>query len=87
MKDILGVVIILLACYGLALFAYNRLSKKANAGVCSHDRSSAIMKMIYSNNNYPPMLDVFTSLSEDLESNGMELHADLKGYLDYGKEK
>ena len=40
---------------------------------------------VKTNNTYPLILDVFTSLNKSLSECGAELHADLRGYLDHGK--
>lgn len=87
MLNIFVIIVAVLVCYGFVIFAYNMLIKKENATTSFDDKSYDILSKISSNNNYPPMLDVFTSLSKNLAECEMELHADLRGYLDYGNTK
>ncbi len=87
MLNILVIIVLLLVCYGLVIFAYKTLTKEDKMEGGSVDRSYDILCEIKSNNTYPPMLDVFTSLSKNLAECKMELHADLRGYLDYEKAK
>lgn len=49
------------------------------------DTDRKIIKEIQSNNRYNLILDVFTTLDKNAEKNGLELHTNLKGYLEYGK--
>lgn len=87
MKILAFIFLLLIVCYLVVFISYKNLSKKKeNANVVA-DGSLAILGEIKSNNTYPLMLDVFTSLNKDLAECGEELHADLRGYLDYGKTK
>lgn len=85
MLQVFAILAFLILCYGIVILAYRILAKRKKSNIidCSYD----ILCEIKSNNTYPPMLDVFTSLSENLAECKMELHADLRGYLDYGKTK
>lgn len=47
--------------------------------------SSRILDITTTNNTYPPLLDVLSSLDSDLEKLGEELHADMRGYMDHAK--
>ena len=44
-----------------------------------------ILDITITNNTYPPLLDVLNSLNGDLKKLGEELHADMRGYMDYDK--
>lgn len=44
-----------------------------------------ILNMTKTNNSYPPLLEVLSSLQSNLERNGITLHADLKGYMNNEK--
>ena len=83
MLQVFAIIAFLIACYGIVILVYKMLAKRKGSNItdCSYD----ILCEIKSNNTYPPMLDVFTSLSENLAECKIELHADLRGYLDYGK--
>lgn len=85
MLKILTIVLILVVCYLVVFFAYKRLAKKIKIAGVVVDDSCAILGEITTNNTYPLMLDVFTSLNQNLAECGADLHADLRGYLDYGK--
>lgn len=86
--DLILIICILLAGYSAVYFAYKVLAKKNSNQISCEDKSSEmIVYQIKSNNNYPPVLNVFESLSEKLSQRGMILHADLRGYLDDGKAK
>lgn len=85
MLGILAIVGLLLLCYGLVFFSYKIFTNQKKAKRKIEDESYDILKVVKSNNTYPPILDVFKSLSENLSEQGMELNADLRGYLDYGE--
>lgn len=46
-----------------------------------------ILGLTITNNTYPPLLDVLSSLQADLDKKGITLHADMKGYMDDGQGK
>ncbi len=84
---IAAVVLFAVMCYLIVFRAYRHLAKGRTATVNSKsDASFAILKKIKTNNTYLPMLDVFTSLDQDLVKYNMKLHTNLRGYLDDGKE-
>lgn len=83
--DIIAIIVTLISCCISVFLSYNRLSKKIVPECASGDSSGAILEMLKTNNTYPMMLTVLTSLDEDLSECGMELHADMRGYLDNGK--
>lgn len=85
MLKILTIIFLLFVCYLIVFFAYKSLSKKRKATNVVVDGSRAILGEVKTNNTYPLILDVFTSLNKSLSECGAELHADLRGYLDHGK--
>lgn len=85
MLKILTIMLLLFVCYLVVFFAYKSLSKKREITGVVVDGSRAILGEIKTNNTYPLMLDVFTSLNKNLSECGADLHADLRGYLDNGK--
>ena len=77
------IIILILITYGLVVLLFKRLSNRAKTNEAIDDVSVDILKLIKSNNNYPPLLDVFSSLQSNLVKNGMELNTNLHGYLRY----
>ena len=81
--DVSIIIIFILITYGLVVLLFKRLSNRAKTNEAIDDVSVDILKLIKSNNNYPPLLDVFSSLQSNLVKNGMELNTNLHGYLRY----
>ena len=81
--DVSIIIILILITYGLVVLLFKRLSNRAKTNEAIDDVSGDILKLIKSNNNYPPLLDVFSSLQSNLVKNGMELNTNLHGYLRY----
>ncbi len=81
--DVSIIIILILITYGLVVLLFKRLSNRAKTNEAIDDVSVDILKLIKSNNNYPPLLDVFSSLQSNLVKNGMELNTNLHGYLRY----
>lgn len=75
----LGVLIV--GCVGLVLTA-----KKWTISNKKEDISpvAGILDLTITNNTYPPLLDVFSSLQSDLDMKGITLRADMKGYMSDG---
>jgi len=49
-----------------------------------HNPVTGILRRTKTNNTYPPLLDVLSSLKSDLDKQGIILHADMKGYMSNG---
>lgn len=74
-------------CYLLAFRVYRHLAKGRTATANSKsDASFAILKEIKTNNPSLSMSDIFASLDQELVKYNMELHTNLRGYLDKGSE-
>lgn len=85
MFKILTTVLLLIGCYFIVFYSYRVLYWKRKRSFVSNDSSHEILNEVKSNNSYPLILDVFTSLNEELEECGEELHVELRGYLDAGE--
>jgi len=85
MLKLLAIIFLLVASYSIVFVTYKKLSQNRKLKNVVVDDSYAILGEIKSNNTYPLILDVFTSLNKSLSECGAELHADLRGYLDHGK--
>lgn len=83
MAVVLGSLII----FYLIIFEVYKYLSQRKRGVMAEkaDTDRKIIKEIQSNNRYNLILDVFTTLDKNAEKNGLELHTNLKGYLEYGK--
>ena len=46
-----------------------------------HSSVAGILQMTKTNNTYPPLLEVLSSLQLSLEKKGIVLHADMEGYM------
>lgn len=79
--------IIVAICCFLAVFGCYIVLKKNKKAHLNYDASSTIIGITRTNNSYQPMLDVLVGLDSDLNKCGAKLHADMRGYLDYGKRK
>lgn len=79
------VIISLVLFYFIIFMVYRHLSRKKAAAMPGKSNDITILKKVTSNNNYDPILDVFTSLNQNMENNDLKLHANLRGYLDHGK--
>lgn len=84
---VLTVIFFLVTCYLVVFFAYRSLSRRRKQTIIAMDSSYDILKEIKTNNSYPLILDVFTSLNSELSKCNEELHMDLRGYLDAEKAK
>lgn len=82
---IVAVVVFAVICYLVVYGIYRHFAKSRATTVNGKiDDSCLILGEIRTNNTYLPILDVFTSLDQALVKYNMELHTNLRGYLDNG---
>lgn len=84
---VLLILFLLVVCYIVVFVVYKYLSHKREEAAVVMDCSHDVLSEIRTNNTYPLILDVFTSLNDQLSRCNEELHMDLRGYLDVEETK